>query len=217
MPGPVTWLPDAEGTVTDLPVFGSASPMREVTETVAFDAAWDSSRRKKVRELFDGMAADWSSRATPEREASILDALDRGGLAGGTVIELGSGTGLGTGHLIERFDDLIALDLSMQMLRHQPDLAPKGPGRRLDAALSRRCSRSPRPGQHVALPCRGRSGRAPGWWPAVDQHARARDPDPPEPRSGCRRSAGLMDCDSRSCRVGSLGCGAAGVSDILGR
>ena len=125
MPGPVTWLPDAEGTVTDLPVFGSASPMREVTETVAFDAAWDSSRRRKVRELFDGMAADWSSRATPEREASILDALDRGGLAGGTVIELGSGTGLGTGHLIERFDDLIALDLSMQMLRHQPDLAPK--------------------------------------------------------------------------------------------
>jgi len=125
MPGPVTWLPDAEGTVTDLPVFGSAAPMREVTETVAFDAAWDSSRRKKVRELFDGMAADWSSRATPEREASILDALDRGGLAGGTVIELGSGTGLGTGHLIERFDALIALDLSMQMLRHQPDLAPK--------------------------------------------------------------------------------------------
>lgn len=125
MPGSVTWLPDAEGTVTDLPVFGSVSPMREVTETVAFDAAWDFSRREKVRELFDGMAAEWSSRATPEREASILDALDRGGLAGGTVIELGSGTGIGTGHLIERFNDVVALDLSMAMLHHQPDLAPK--------------------------------------------------------------------------------------------
>ena len=125
MPGSVTWLPDAEGTVTDLPVFGSVSPMREVTETVAFDAAWDSSRREKVRELFDGMAAEWSSRATPEREASILVALDRGGLAGDTVIELGSGTGLGTGHLIEGFDDVVALDLSMAMLHHQPDLAPK--------------------------------------------------------------------------------------------
>ena len=125
MPGSVTWLPDAEGTVTDLPVFGSVSPMREVTETVAFDAAWDSSRREKVRELFDGMAAEWSSRSTPEREASILDALDRGRLAGDTVIELGSGTGLGTGHLIERFDDVVALDLSMAMLRHQSDLAPK--------------------------------------------------------------------------------------------
>ncbi len=125
MPGSVTWLPDAEGTVTDLPVFGSVSPMREVTETVAFDAAWDFSRREKVRELFDGMAAEWSSRATPEREASILDALERGGLAGDTVIELGSGTGLGTGHLIERFADVVALDLSMAMLHHQPDLAPK--------------------------------------------------------------------------------------------
>lgn len=125
MPGSVTWLPDAEGTVTDLPVFGSVSPMREVTETVAFDAAWDFSRREKVRELFDGMAAEWSSRATPGREASILDALDRGGLAGDRVIELGSGTGLGTGHLIERFDDVVALDLSMAMLHHQPDLAPK--------------------------------------------------------------------------------------------
>ena len=125
MPGSVTWLPDAEGTVTDLPVFGSVSPMREVTETVAFDAAWDFSRREKVRELFDGMAAEWSSRATPEREASIPDALDRGGLAGDRVIELGSGTGLGTGHLIERFDDVVALDLSMAMLHHQPDLAPK--------------------------------------------------------------------------------------------
>ncbi len=125
MLGSVTWLPDAEGTVTDLPVFGSVSPMREVTETVAFDAAWDFSRREKVRELFDGMAAEWSSRATPEREASILDALDRGGLAGDRVIELGSGTGLGTGHLIERFADVVALDLSMAMLHHQPDLAPK--------------------------------------------------------------------------------------------
>ena len=125
MPGSVTWLPDAEGTVTDLPVFGSVSPMREVTETVAFDAAWDFSRREKVRELFDGMAAEWSSRATPGREASILDALDRGGLAGDRVIELGSGTGLGTGHLIERFADVVALDLSMAMLHHQPDLAPK--------------------------------------------------------------------------------------------
>ena len=125
MLGSVTWLPDAEGTVTDLPVFGSVSPMREVTETVAFDAAWDFSRREKVRELFDGMAAEWSSRATPGREASILDALDRGGLAGDRVIELGSGTGLGTGHLIERFDDVVALDLSMAMLHHQPDLAPK--------------------------------------------------------------------------------------------
>ena len=62
MRGAVTWLPDAEGTVTDLPVFGSASPMRKVTETVAFDAAWDPSRRIKVRELFDGIRPEPESR-----------------------------------------------------------------------------------------------------------------------------------------------------------
>ena len=69
------------------------------------------------------MAADWASRATPEREASVLDALDRCGFADATVIELGSGTD--PGHLIERFDDVIVLELSLEMLRHQPDLAPK--------------------------------------------------------------------------------------------
>ncbi len=123
--GAVTWLDDAPGTVTDLPVFGSESPMRKVTEGVAFDGAWDDTRRDKVRDLFDDMAADWGSRFSNEREASILDALDRGQPGGGTVLELGAGSGLGTARLVERFDDVIALDLSMEMLRHQPELAPK--------------------------------------------------------------------------------------------
>lgn len=125
MPGGVAWLEDAPGTVTDLPVFGSESPIRKVTEAVAFEGAWDDERRDKVRDLFDGMAADWGSRFSEEREASIVDALDRGGPLGGKVIELGAGSGLGTARLVERFDDVIALDLSMEMLRHQPDLAPK--------------------------------------------------------------------------------------------
>ena len=123
--GAVTWLADAPGTVTDLPVFGSESPMRKVTEGVAFDGAWDDTRRDKVRDLFDDMAADWGSRFSDEREASILDALDRGRPADGKVLELGAGSGLGTARLVERFDDVVALDLSMEMLRHQPELAPK--------------------------------------------------------------------------------------------
>lgn len=125
MPGAVTWLIDAPDTVTDLPVFGSESPMRKVTEGVAFDDAWDRARRDKVRDLFDDMAADWGSRHSDEREASITDALGRGAVRGGKVIELGAGSGLGTTRLVERFDDVVALDLSMEMLRHQPDLAPK--------------------------------------------------------------------------------------------
>ena len=124
MPGSVTWLPDAPDTVTDLEVFGSASPMRKVTEQVAFDGAWDAARRDKVRDLFDGMAAEWSSRFSVEREASIIDALGRGGLRGTKVIELGAGSGLGTTEIAARASDFVALDLSMDMLREQPGTTP---------------------------------------------------------------------------------------------
>lgn len=125
MPGTVEWLPDAEGTVTDLPVFGSESPMRTVTETVAFDDAWDTVRRDKVQALFDGMAADWSGgHGSPERSAPIIDALDRAAMPGGRVVELGAGSGLGTAEIVARYDDVIALDLSLAMLQQQPDLAP---------------------------------------------------------------------------------------------
>ena len=119
------WLDDAPGTVTDLPVFGSVSPMRRVTEGVAFEGKWDAARRDKVRALFDDMAADWSRRFSEDRDASVIDALDRGLPPGGKVVELGAGSGLGTARLVEHYDDVIALDLSMEMLRHQPSLAPK--------------------------------------------------------------------------------------------
>jgi len=36
-------------------------PMRKLTRQVAFDGAWDAERAKKVGDLFDGMAADWST------------------------------------------------------------------------------------------------------------------------------------------------------------
>ncbi len=123
-PGSVTWLPDAPGTVIDLEVFGSSSPMRKVTEQVAFDGAWDATRRDKVRELFDGMAAEWSSRFSIERAASITDALDRGGLCGTKIVELGAGSGLGTNEIAARATDVAALDLSMDMLRQQSGSTP---------------------------------------------------------------------------------------------
>lgn len=125
MPGTVDWLPDAPGVVTDLAVFGSASPMRKVTETVAFDNAWDTRRRDEVRALFDDMAAGWTAgHASAEREASVVDALERGGLPGGKVVELGAGSGLGTKEIVRYHDDVVALDVSMAMLREQPGQAP---------------------------------------------------------------------------------------------
>jgi len=124
MAGAVTWLTDAPGTVTDLEVFGSSSPMRKVTEQVAFDDAWDAARRDKVRSLFDGMAAEWSARFGTDRQASIIDALERGGVRGTRVVELGAGSGLGTNEIARRAPGLVALDLSMHMLREQEGTTP---------------------------------------------------------------------------------------------
>jgi len=124
MAGTVVWLSDAPGTVTELEVFGSASPIRKVTEQVAFEDAWDEARRDKVRDLFDGMAAEWSTRFRDGREASVVDALERGGIAGHRVVELGAGSGLGTTEIASWTDELVAIDLSMQMLREQPGDTP---------------------------------------------------------------------------------------------
>lgn len=124
MAGTVVWLSDAPGTVTELEVFGSASPIRKVTEQVAFEDAWDEARRDKIRDLFDGMAAEWSSRFNDGREASVVDALERGGITGRRVVELGAGSGLGTTEIASWTDELVAIDLSMQMLREQPGDTP---------------------------------------------------------------------------------------------
>jgi len=124
MPGMVERLPDATGAVRDLPVFGSESPMRKVTESVAFDHAWDRTRRDQVRELFDSMAAGWSeSHDSPERTAALADGLARGGVNGTVVVELGAGSGLGTREIVSHFPGVIAVDLSMAMLSAAPPLA----------------------------------------------------------------------------------------------
>ena len=108
---------------------GPDSPIRKVTRQVAFDGAWDPDRAGKVSALFDGMAADWDQpqRFAPERWAPLHDALDRGDVPEGLVVELGSGTGLGTRVLSRRGrTPVAAVDISAAMLAHAPSaLAPR--------------------------------------------------------------------------------------------
>ena len=103
-------------------------PMRKVTREVAFDpSSWTAERRAFVAEIFDGEAPNWHTRETPGRYDALKDALARGGVpTDGPALELGSGTGLSTPLLAERFPRLIAGDLSIEMLRiAPPDPAPR--------------------------------------------------------------------------------------------
>jgi ubiquinone/menaquinone biosynthesis C-methylase UbiE len=112
--------------------------MRIVTRQVAgLDAGgWTDATRREVGRYFDELAAGWNSRTWPERIAIVRDSLDRGigpVHAGAIAVEVGSGTGGYSGVFAERFDRVIAVDLSAEMLRH----APAAPARRVRADASR--------------------------------------------------------------------------------
>jgi SAM-dependent methyltransferase len=109
---------------------GADHPMRAVTREAATDpSSWTDERRSETRQRFDGLAVDWDARFgdMAERDAPLLDALARGGpMSSGTALDLGSGTGLQTPVLAERFDHVVAVDLSFAMLERAPGtLAPR--------------------------------------------------------------------------------------------
>ena len=101
--------------------------MRKLTRGVAFDGHWDAQRAAKVAAVFDGLAEEWSARVDPTKLAPVGDALERGDCPlDGRWLELGSGTGAGTVELAERVAQVVALDLSAEMLANAPaDLAPR--------------------------------------------------------------------------------------------
>ena len=101
--------------------------MRKVTRQVAFErGGWTPQRRAKVAELFDGLAPEWHSKASSERTEPVMDALDRGGpFLDGPCVEVGSGIGLLSPVLAGRFSLVVALDLSMEMLRRAPVDPPR--------------------------------------------------------------------------------------------
>lgn len=101
--------------------------MRRLTRDAAGGPeGWTSQRADQVRALFDRIAPEWHTRARPERLIPVADALDRGGPFGdGLVVELGSGTGIATATIRSRLARLVAVDLSMEMLRRAPAIVPK--------------------------------------------------------------------------------------------
>ncbi|MBA2283687.1 MAG: class I SAM-dependent methyltransferase [Acidimicrobiia bacterium] len=112
-------------------------PMRIMTRRAAglAGAGWDDEARVAVEANFDDLAAAWHSRVTPERNAVVADALQRGvaGSPGGVVAEVGSGIGTYSPLLAARWDCVVAFDLSLEMLRH----SPPAPGHRVQADASR--------------------------------------------------------------------------------
>ena len=111
-------------------------PMRVMTRRAAglTGEPWDDAARREVAAFFDALAPEWHTRTSPERDAVFTDALTRGPVPGGALaLEVGSGIGAYSSLLAERFRDVLALEIAVEMLR----LAPAGPAHRVlaDAAV----------------------------------------------------------------------------------
>jgi len=114
---------------------GPDHPMRIATRRAAGldSGGWTSELRKEVGKLFDAMSGEWHTRTSPQRTAVVMDAFERGlgrrDSRIGVAVELGSGIGTYSGLLAQRFATVLAIDLSLAMLR----LAPSGIAHRIQA------------------------------------------------------------------------------------
>src|SRR5262245_40911268 len=112
---------------------GPDHPMRLATRRAAGlePGGWTPELRSEVGAFFDAMSSEWHTRTSPQRAAVVLDALERGlgrrDSRAGVALEVGSGIGAYSGLLSERFATVLAVDLSLAMLR----LAPAGIAHRI--------------------------------------------------------------------------------------
>ncbi len=118
----ITHLPRVIAEPADRPAGADADhPMRVVTRQVAFEPdGWTPTRAAKVAALFNDLAPDWNTRDGIGRFDPLVDALDRGAVSGDRCVEVGSGTGLATRHLSDRFGSVVAVDLAYEMLSRAP-------------------------------------------------------------------------------------------------
>ena len=116
MAGSITWIEPAHEIVKPAR-FGSDHPMRTVTEQISGGEGWSMERASFVAGVFDELSVGWhADHSSDLRLAPLEDALDRGDLGPGRVVEIGCGTGAATERIAARRPVAAAVDLSPRML-----------------------------------------------------------------------------------------------------
>ena len=112
----IDWLDPVAEVVAPEP-FGSDHPMRTVTEQIGAGDGWSPERAAFVADVFDQLSVGWhADHSSDLRLAPLDDALDRGDLGSGRLVEIGCGTGSATERIAARRPVSAALDLSPRML-----------------------------------------------------------------------------------------------------
>ena len=116
MAGTITWIDPLRELVKPAR-FGSDHPMRTVTQQIGSGDGWSSERASFVAGVFDELSVGWhEDHSSGLRLAPLEDALDRGDLGPGRLVEIGCGTGAATERISARRPVAAALDLSPKML-----------------------------------------------------------------------------------------------------
>ena len=125
MAGIITWIDPLRELVKPAR-FGSDHPMRTVTQQIGSGDGWSSERASFVAGVFDELSVGWhADHSSDLRMAPLGDALDRGDLGPGRLVEIGCGTGAATERISARRPVAAALDLSPRMLAlADPTVAP---------------------------------------------------------------------------------------------
>ncbi|NNN21785.1 MAG: class I SAM-dependent methyltransferase [Acidimicrobiales bacterium] len=99
-------------------VDNSKHPMREVTFNAAFHPdSWTQQKADQVAQAFDALAPTWEERGHARHVSPLIDAIERGGtIPDGPALEVGSGTGIVTPHILNHFDNVISIDIAKEML-----------------------------------------------------------------------------------------------------
>lgn len=116
----IKYLPATTDPPIELPEMDGANhPMRNITQESAYDAgSWTARRAREITEFFDEIAPDWNERIPAGEMDGVADALERGQVSrGGLCLEVGAGTGRATAHLAKWFDQVVAADISLVMLK----------------------------------------------------------------------------------------------------
>jgi len=101
-------------------------PVRPETEAnqklmasiLADSSTWTPEIATFTGQVFDALSTSWIDERSSYRPAPLLDALARGDVGSGSrCLEIGSGTGVLTRYLRDRWSEVVCVDLSMGMMK----------------------------------------------------------------------------------------------------
>ena len=113
-------IPPPEGK----PVRPEAQANQELVASILQDPdVWTPELADFTSQVFDAMSETWVDDRSSYRPAPLLDALARGDVGlGQPCLEIGSGTGVLTPYLVDKWHEVVCVDISMGMMglnRHE--------------------------------------------------------------------------------------------------